>query len=92
LAQHLTIERGATADYQVSDIMMMLVFGVLAGAKHMSHMTILRSDEVLRALFRWDKFPVSTTKSVLIFCANHASGVVFHKRNNESSMIFPVTP
>jgi len=24
-------------------------------------MTILRSDEVLRALFRWDKFPVSTS-------------------------------
>ncbi len=61
LADHLTIERGASAKYQVSDIVMMLMFGVLAGAKHMSHMAILRSDEVLRALFRWDKFPVSTS-------------------------------
>lgn len=61
MAEHLTIERGASADYQVHDVVMMLVFGVLVGAKHMTYMAILRSDEILRALFRWDKFPVSTS-------------------------------
>lgn len=61
LDRHLTIERASNADYQVSEVVMMLVFGVLAGAKHMSHMAILRSDEVLRTLFKWDKFPVSTS-------------------------------
>lgn len=73
IAEHLTIERGASAEYQVSDIVMMLVFGVLAGAKHMSHMAILRSDEVLRALFRWDKFPVSTSfgRIFKLFSAKH---------------------
>ncbi len=61
LEKALTIERAPNANYQVSDVVMMLVFGVLVGVKHMSHMAILRSDEVLRALFRWDNFPVSTS-------------------------------
>ena len=61
MANHLAIERGSDADCQVSDVVMMLVFGVIAGVKHISHMAILRSDEVLRALFKWDNFPVSAT-------------------------------
>jgi len=61
LSNHLTIERGPNADYQASEVVMMLALGVLVGVKHMSHMAILRTDEVLRALFKWDKFPVSTS-------------------------------
>ncbi len=61
LEKHITIERAPNADYQVSDVVMMLAFGVLVGVKHMSHMAILRCDEVLRALFKWDKFPVDTS-------------------------------
>lgn len=61
LSDHLTIKRGDSAEYQAPDVVMLLVFGVLAGAKHMSHMAILKSDEVLRALFKWEKFPVSTS-------------------------------
>ena len=73
LANHLTIERAPNADYQVSDVVIMLAFGVLVGVKHMSHMAILRTDEVLRSLFKWDKFPVSTSfgRIFKLFTHNH---------------------
>jgi hypothetical protein len=61
LDDHITIERAPNADYKPSDVVLMLTFGVLAGVTHMSHMAILKSDEVIRALFRWDKFPVCST-------------------------------
>lgn len=61
IKQHITIKRGPTADYQIADIIMMLAMGVLTGAKHMSHLVILRTDEVLRALFKWEKFPDNST-------------------------------
>jgi hypothetical protein len=34
---------------------------VLAGAKHLSHLVILRYDSVLRKIFKWDRFPDETT-------------------------------
>ena len=61
LKKYVTIKRAPNADYQIKDVIVMLMFGVLAGAKHMNHLAILRADEVLRALFRWDKFPDTTT-------------------------------
>ncbi len=64
LANHITIKRAPNADYQASDVVLMLVLGVLVGVKHMSHMALLRSDEVIRALFKWDKFPVDTSFGV----------------------------
>ena len=57
----LTIQRGANADYQAADAILMLMMGVLSGIKHMAHIIILRNDDVLRALFRWEKFPDTTT-------------------------------
>ena len=42
LARHLSIERGPTANYQVSEVVMMLIMGTVVGVKHMSHMAILR--------------------------------------------------
>lgn len=61
LAGHLSITRGAGADYQACDAVLMLLFGVIAGAKHVSHLVILKTDRVLRKIFDWDKFPVDTT-------------------------------
>ena len=61
IEQHITIERGPTAQYKVSDIIMILIMAVLAGAKHMSHVFILRSDSALRSLFKWERFPDDTT-------------------------------
>ncbi len=37
LKREITIQRGPHAAYQVADVIMMLMMGVLAGAKHMAH-------------------------------------------------------
>jgi hypothetical protein len=55
LKKVISIERGATADYEVAEIVMMLMMGVLAGIKHISHLAIIRHDSVIRKLFQWDK-------------------------------------
>ena len=49
----------------------MLALAVLAGAKHISHFAILRNDNALRTLFKWNKFPDDTTFGRIfsfIFC------------------------
>jgi len=61
LEQDISIVRGPTAQVSVADAIMMLAMGVVAGAKHMSHLALLRTDAVIRALFRWDSFPDDTT-------------------------------
>lgn len=61
LKQHISIQRAEHATYGVADAILMLAMGVLAGAKHISHLAILRTDTVLRSLFRWDDFPDATT-------------------------------
>ena len=61
LRKTLTIERAPNADYQAADAVLMLMMSVLAGVKHMVHTVILKNDNVLRSLFRWDKFPDTTT-------------------------------
>jgi len=48
LTAHLTIVRGADADYQAGDAVLMLLLGVIAGVKHISHLAILKTDKVLR--------------------------------------------
>ena len=47
----------ATADYEMSAVVMMLMMGVLAGAKHMGHLLILKADQALRKLFGRELFP-----------------------------------
>jgi hypothetical protein len=61
LEQDISILRGPNAQVSVADAIMMLVMGAVVGAKHMSHLAILRTDEVIRALFRWKNFPDDTT-------------------------------
>jgi len=61
LEDGLSIERGANAKYSVADTVLILALGVLAGAKHLSHLVILRYDSVLRKIFKWDQFPDETT-------------------------------
>ncbi|HKL81382.1 MAG TPA: IS1380 family transposase [Desulfobacter sp.] len=61
LRKHISIERGPTAQYDVADTVMMLAIGVVAGVKHLSHMAIIRSDDVIRSLFKWEHFPDDTT-------------------------------
>ena len=61
LASHLSMDRGDNADYQVCDVVLMLILGVLAGVKHISHLGLLKTDHVLRKIFEWEKFPVYST-------------------------------
>ena len=57
LEESLTIERGANAWYQAVDVAIMVIFGVLAGAKHVSQLIFLRVDGVIRKIFSWEHFP-----------------------------------
>ncbi len=43
-------------NYDVSNVVMMLMMGVLAGVKHISNLYVIRHDSVIRKLFNWDKF------------------------------------
>ena len=61
LDRRLTIKRGVTADYAIADVVMMLMMGVLAGAKHLSHLAILKADVAIRKLFGWELFPDAST-------------------------------
>lgn len=61
LDKQITIERGDTARYRIADTVLMLALGVLAGAKRLSHLAILRNDSALRTLFKWNSFPDETT-------------------------------
>jgi hypothetical protein len=61
LKKVLSIKRGHTANFRKADVVMMLMMGVLAGIKHISHICILRQDSVIRKLFNWPKFPDNRT-------------------------------
>lgn len=61
LQQHISIQRGENATYSPADAILMLAMGVLAGAKHISHLVILRTDTAIRSLFKWNDFPDGTT-------------------------------
>jgi hypothetical protein len=52
LEQDISIVRGHYARVSVADGIMMLTMEVVAGAKHMSHLAILRTDAVICALFK----------------------------------------
>lgn len=61
LQQHISIQRGENATYSPADAILMLAMGVLAGAKHISHLVILRTDTAIRSLFKWNDFPDGAT-------------------------------
>jgi len=63
LEEKLTLQRAANATYQVADVILMVMLGVLAGAQHMSHLSIIGGDSVLCRIFQWAHFPVASTLS-----------------------------
>jgi hypothetical protein len=71
LREQISIERADNAKYDVADVIMMLAMGVLAGARHISHMAILRSDSAIRSLFNWKQFPDNTTFGRIFKLFNH---------------------
>jgi len=56
-----TVQRAPNCDYQVSNAATMLMVRVLSCIKHMAHTIIVKNDEVLRAIFLWEKFRDATT-------------------------------
>ena len=61
LDQHLTVERGDNAQYPTSSAVIITLLGIVAGAKHLSHMVILKADTVIRKLLNWVDFPHEST-------------------------------
>jgi hypothetical protein len=74
LRQHISISRAENARYEVGGVIMMVVIGVLAGAKHLSHMAILRTDSAIRSLFNWKQFPDDTTLGRIFKLFGHKNG------------------
>jgi Transposase DDE domain group 1 len=73
LRKHLSISRATNAEYEVAEVVVMLILGVLAGAKHLSHLALLRTDRVIRRLFNWDQFPDDSTIGRIFQLFSHAS-------------------
>lgn len=71
LKKIISIKRGPTADYEIANVIIMLMMGVLAGVKHISHLSILRHDSVIRKRFNWDKFPDNRTFGRIFELFNH---------------------
>lgn len=71
LKEQLTLQRAANARYQVADVILMVMLGVLAGAKHMSHLAIIGGDSVLCRIFQWAHFPVASTLSRIFKRCTH---------------------
>jgi len=59
--EHVHIQRGANAEYRISEIVVITMLGVFSGAKHISHLKTLKNDFVLRKIFKWVAFPVTST-------------------------------
>jgi len=58
---NISIKRGSTAKYQVPDVLTMLIMSIFTGAKHISHLALLRHDEVIRTYYNWQDFPDDRT-------------------------------
>ena len=58
-------QRGDNADYQLTDMMLLAVVGVIGGATSLAKLCTVWSDGVLREVAGWLKLPVETTISRL---------------------------
>ncbi len=61
LDRKLTVKRGDNAVHSTGFAVLIVLFGVAAGAKHISHMVMLKGDFVIRKLFAWRDFPHDST-------------------------------
>ena len=71
LNSHLSVTRASNADYLAADVVVMPVPGVLAGAKHMSHMAISGMDSAIRKISGWKIFPVGSAFSRIFKLFTH---------------------
>lgn len=79
LDRHLTVERGKNACYSTSFAVLATLLGVTAGAKHLSHMILLKADSVICKLFGWEDFPHESTLGRIFKRFSYRNVVEFSK-------------
>ena len=77
LRTELSIKRKHNSKYSVVEIIMITMFGVIAGAKHISQLGIIRHDHVIMKLLNWGIFPAFNTISRLFKLFNQKHNVEF---------------
>jgi hypothetical protein len=65
VSQAVPHRRGNNADYQLADVMLLALVGMIGGASSIAKLCAVWSDGVLRELAGWVKLPVETTISRL---------------------------
>ena len=59
--QDIPHKRGDNADYQLTNVVMFTLVGIIGGATSMAKVCGVWSDSVLRKIAGWNKLPVETT-------------------------------
>lgn len=77
LRTELSIKHKPNSIYSVVDTIMITMLGVIAGAKHISQLGIIRHDQVIRKLLKWEMFPAYNTISRLFKLFNQKHNVEF---------------
>ena len=73
LKSALSIKQGDNSKYSVAHVIMITMFGVIAGAKHIKQLGIIKHDHVIMKLLNWRVFPAYNTISRLfkLFSQKH---------------------
>ena len=61
VSQDVPHARGDNADYQLTDVILLTLVGIIGGATSMAKLCGVWSDSVLRKIAGWTKLPVDTT-------------------------------
>jgi hypothetical protein len=61
VSQTVPHQRGDNADYQLTDVILLTLVGMIGGATSIAKLCGVWSDSVLRAIAGWTKVPVDTT-------------------------------
>ena len=61
VSQDVPHQRGDNADYQLTDVILLTLVGIIGGATSIAKLCGVWSDSVLRDLAGWTKLPVDTT-------------------------------
>lgn len=65
LRSELSLKQKHNSKYSIVQIIMITMFGVITGAKHISQLDIIRHDHVIMKLLNWGLFPAYNTISRL---------------------------
>ncbi len=83
LRSELSIKHKHNSKYSVVDTIMITMLGVIAGAKHISQLGIIRHDAVIVKLLNWGVFPAYNTISRLFKLFNQKHNVEFSNAQSQ---------